>query len=69
MSSVTSHRSSLVFLASTMLTFLAASSAPTPLYHLYQEGLHFSAGTLTLIMAHSAKANILLLWSVLLADA
>ncbi len=49
MSSNTSHRSSLVFLALTLLTFLAASSAPTPLYHLYQEGLHFSAGMLTLI--------------------
>ncbi|QLG92105.1 MFS transporter [Pseudomonas yamanorum] len=49
MSSVTSHRFSLAFLAITLLTFLAASSAPTPLYHLYQEGLHFSAATLTLI--------------------
>jgi hypothetical protein len=49
MSSHISHRSSLVFLAITLLTFLAASSAPTPLYHLYQEGLHFSAGMLTLI--------------------
>ncbi|TFY86017.1 MFS transporter [Pseudomonas nabeulensis] len=49
MSSNPSHRSSLVFLAITLLTFLAASSAPTPLYHLYQEGLHFSAGMLTLI--------------------
>ncbi|SFI56850.1 MULTISPECIES: MFS transporter [unclassified Pseudomonas] len=49
MSSPVSHRSSLVFLAITLLTFLAASSAPTPLYHLYQEGLHFSAGMLTLI--------------------
>ena len=49
MSSLTTHRSSLVFLAITLLTFLAASSAPTPLYHLYQEGLHFSAGMLTLI--------------------
>lgn len=49
MSSHTTHRSSLVFLAFTLLTFLAASSAPTPLYHLYQEGLHFSAGMLTLI--------------------
>lgn len=49
MSSHTTHRSSLVFLAITLLTFLAASSAPTPLYHLYQEGLHFSAGMLTLI--------------------
>ena len=49
MPSNTSNRSSLVFLALTLLTFLAASSAPTPLYHLYQEGLHFSAGMLTLI--------------------
>jgi hypothetical protein len=49
MSSNPSNRSSLVFLAITLLTFLAASSAPTPLYHLYQEGLHFSAGMLTLI--------------------
>ena len=49
MSSHITHRSSLVFLAITLLTFLAASSAPTPLYHLYQEGLHFSAGMLTLI--------------------
>ncbi|MGU9856797.1 MFS transporter [Pseudomonas sp. LF245] len=49
MSSNPSHRSNLVFLAITLLTFLAASSAPTPLYHLYQEGLHFSAGMLTLI--------------------
>lgn len=49
MSSHITHRSSLVFLAFTLLTFLAASSAPTPLYHLYQEGLHFSAGMLTLI--------------------
>ncbi|TFY92189.1 MFS transporter [Pseudomonas kairouanensis] len=49
MSSISSNRSSLVFLAITLLTFLAASSAPTPLYHLYQEGLHFSAGMLTLI--------------------
>jgi len=35
MSSNPSNRSSLVFLAITLLTFLAASSAPTPLYHLY----------------------------------
>jgi predicted MFS family arabinose efflux permease len=49
MSSNPFDRSSLVFLAITLLTFLAASSAPTPLYHLYQEGLHFSAGMLTLI--------------------
>ena len=40
----------------------AASSAPTPLYHLYQEGLHFSAGMLTLIFGYphciEAKSRI-----------
>jgi len=49
MSSSTSNRSSLWFLAITLLSFLAASTAPTPLYHLYQEHLQFSAATLTLI--------------------
>lgn len=46
-----SHRSSLWFLAITLLSFLAASTAPTPLYHLYQDQLHFSAAILTLIFA------------------
>ncbi|CAM3254028.1 Predicted arabinose efflux permease, MFS family [Pseudomonas gessardii] len=64
MSSVTSHRSSLVFLAITLLTFLAASSAPTPLYHLYQEGLHFSAGTLTLIFGVYALSLLAALLTV-----
>jgi len=49
MSSSVSNRSSLWFLAMTLITFLAASTAPTPLYHLYQEHLQFSAATLTLI--------------------
>ena len=40
---------SLVFLAFTLMTFLAASSVPTPLYHLYQETWAFSPATLTLI--------------------
>ncbi|WP_053159765.1 MFS transporter [Pseudomonas protegens] len=44
-----SNRPSLVFLAITLLSFLAASSVPTPLYHLYQENLHFSPAVLTLI--------------------
>lgn len=44
-------RFSLVFLASVLLTFLAASSVPTPLYHLYQETWAFSASMLTLIFA------------------
>ncbi|WPO98944.1 MFS transporter [Pseudomonas sp. HR96] len=40
---------SLVFLTFTLLTFLAASSAPTPLYHLYQEAWAFSPAVLTLV--------------------
>ena len=49
MSSSRSNRASLWFLAITLLSFLAASTAPTPLYRLYQEQMHFSAATLTLI--------------------
>ncbi|MGC6373887.1 MFS transporter [Pseudomonas sp. K2I15] len=64
MSSVTSHRSSLVFLAITLLTFLAASSAPTPLYHLYQEGLHFSAAMLTLVFGIYALSLLAALLTV-----
>lgn len=64
MSSPTSHRPSLVFLAITLLTFLAASSAPTPLYHLYQEGLHFSAGMLTLIFGVYAMSLLAALLTV-----
>ncbi|AOE78619.1 MFS transporter [Pseudomonas lurida] len=64
MSIPVSHRSSLVFLAITLLTFLAASSAPTPLYHLYQEGLHFSAGMLTLIFGVYALSLLAALLTV-----
>lgn len=64
MPSVTSHRSSLVFLAITLLTFLAASSAPTPLYHLYQEGLHFSAAMLTLVFGIYALSLLAALLTV-----
>jgi MFS family permease len=39
------------FLAFTTLCFFAASSAPTPLYHLYQQNWGFSAAMLTLIFA------------------
>ncbi|MXR33044.1 MULTISPECIES: MFS transporter [unclassified Pseudomonas] len=49
MSRPASTRASLIFLAITLLGFLAASSAPTPLYHLYQEQMQFSPGVLTLI--------------------
>lgn len=51
MSSSVSNRSSLWFLAITLLSFLAASTAPTPLYHLYQEQLQFSPAILTVIFA------------------
>ena len=64
MSSHISNRSSLVFLALTLLTFLAASSAPTPLYHLYQQGLHFSAGMLTLIFGVYALSLLVALLTV-----
>ncbi|SCW87316.1 MULTISPECIES: MFS transporter [unclassified Pseudomonas] len=49
MSRPASTRASLIFLALALLGFLAASSAPTPLYHLYQEQLQFSPAVLTMI--------------------
>jgi MFS family permease len=39
------------FLSLVLMTFLAASAAPTPMYHLYQQAWHFSAPILTLIFA------------------
>ncbi|NWB47551.1 MFS transporter [Pseudomonas gingeri] len=59
-----SNRASLVFLSITLLTFLAASSAPTPLYHLYQETLRFSAATLTLIFGVYALSLLAALLTV-----
>ncbi|KFE57620.1 MFS transporter [Pseudomonas syringae] len=44
-------RNHLGFLAFTTLSFFAASSAPTPLYHVYQQAWGFSAAMLTLIFA------------------
>lgn len=41
----------LVYLAFVMLCFFAASSAPTPLYHVYQQAWGFSSALLTLIFA------------------
>jgi MFS family permease len=38
-------------LATTVVTFFAASSAPSPLYVVYQQRWHFSALTLTLVFA------------------
>ena len=41
----------LFYLAFVMLCFFAASSAPTPLYHVYQQAWGFSSALLTLIFA------------------
>ncbi len=49
------------FLAFTTLCFFAASSAPTPLYHLYQQSWGFSAAMLTLIFAVYAFTLLLAL--------
>jgi MFS family permease len=49
------------FLAFTTLCFFAASSAPTPLYHLYQQDWGFSAATLTLIFAVYAMSLLVAL--------
>ena len=59
-----SNRSSLWFLAITLLSFLAASTAPTPLYHLYQDQLHFSAAVLTLIFGVYALSLLAALLTV-----
>nr|WP_197985930.1 MFS transporter [Pseudomonas sp. CFBP 8772] len=44
-------RSHLGFLAFVLLCFFAASSAPTPLYHLYQQAWGFSSVLMTVIFA------------------
>lgn len=59
-----SNRASLWFLAVTLLSFLAASTAPTPLYHLYQEQMRFSAAMLTLIFAVYALSLLAALLTV-----
>lgn len=64
MSSTHSNRASLWFLAITLLSFLAASTAPTPLYHLYQEQLRFSAAVLTLIFGVYALSLLVALLTV-----
>ncbi|VVN93520.1 MFS transporter [Pseudomonas fluorescens] len=62
--SSTSNRASLWFLAITLLSFLAASTAPTPLYHLYQEHLQFSAAILTVIFGVYAISLLVALLTV-----
>ncbi|TFF03843.1 MFS transporter [Pseudomonas sp. BCA14] len=64
MSSLTSHRSNLAFLVVTILTFLAASSAPTPLYQVYQDNLHFSAAMLTVVFGVYAVSLLAALLTV-----
>lgn len=64
MPSSASQKTSLWFLAFTLLSFLAASTAPTPLYHLYQEHLQFSAATLTLIFGVYAISLLVALLTV-----
>ncbi|AZD31103.1 MFS transporter [Pseudomonas chlororaphis] len=59
-----SNRSRLLFLAITLLGFLAASSVPTPMYHLYQEALQFSSATLTLIFGVYALSLLAALLTV-----
>jgi MFS family permease len=51
----------LVFLATTLTTFLASSSAPTPLYRIYQENWGFSPSLLTLIFGIYAICLLLAL--------
>ncbi|KJS57685.1 hypothetical protein VM95_38140, partial [Streptomyces rubellomurinus] len=47
--------------ASVLVGLLAASSAPTPLYALYQAAWHFSAMTLTLVFSAYALALLVAL--------
>ncbi|MFJ9709582.1 MFS transporter [Streptomyces sp. NPDC101234] len=43
------RRRSAVFLSVVLTTFLVASSAPTPLYRVYQASWHLSSGTVTVV--------------------
>ncbi|WP_249672132.1 MFS transporter [Pseudomonas abieticivorans] len=61
---VFSHRTSLTYLSVVLLTFLAASSAPTPLYHLYQETWQFSPAMLTLVFGVYALSLLVALLTV-----
>src|SRR3546814_2594692 len=56
-----SRQSSLWLHALILLTFMAASSAPTPLYSLYRESWGFSATTLTVIFGVYAISLLLAL--------
>ncbi|PVZ20486.1 Predicted arabinose efflux permease, MFS family [Pseudomonas sp. URIL14HWK12:I9] len=59
-----SYRLSMAYLGSVLLCFLAASSAPTPLYPLYQQAWGFSPAVLTLVFAVYAFSLLLALLTV-----
>ncbi|MDF3293035.1 MFS transporter [Streptomyces silvisoli] len=58
---VLSHRVAFRLHASVLVGLLAASSAPTPLYALYQAAWHFSAMTLTVVFSAYALALLVAL--------
>ncbi|KOV58113.1 MFS transporter [Streptomyces sp. MMG1121] len=58
---VLGHRSAFRLHASTLVGLLAASSAPTPLYALYQATWHFSPMTLTVVFSAYALALLVAL--------
>jgi MFS family permease len=58
-----SPKASAVLLTAILMSFLAAASAPTPLYSLYRESWGFSAGTLTWVFAVYAFSLLLALLS------
>lgn len=58
-----SPKASAALLTVILMTFLAAASAPTPLYSLYRESWGFSAGTLTWVFSVYAFSLLLALLS------
>jgi MFS family permease len=58
-----SPKASAVLLTAILMSFLAAASAPTPLYSLYRESWGFSSGTLTWVFAVYAFSLLLALLS------
>lgn len=59
-----SSRAGFALVAVTLVSFLAAASAPSPLYVVYQQRWGFSAGTLTVIFGSYAIALLLALITV-----
>jgi hypothetical protein len=53
-----STRATTIFAVITAISFSATSSAPTPLYHLYQQSMQLSALSITLIFASYAFAML-----------